>query len=445
MLTPALYRVLDPWGMHPAQGLCSFVEASPSPRHAARSLVSALSAAGYRPLDLTAPRWELAAGGWYVARGATVIAFYLRAERAPRAVAAVGAHTDAPHLRLKARAAYVSEGCFQLGVEVYGGALWNSWLDRDLGLAGTVFTLDGAAHALRIDKALARVSQLAIHLDRKVNDEGLKLNPQLHLAPMWSLARDGADAAAEFLALIARAAGVDEAAVAGHDLSLYDLAKPTRGGARDEFVFSARLDNLASCHAGLEALLASGAHGDADTLPLLACFDHEEVGSGSVDGAAGTMLPVVVERVIDALGGARSAYHAAVASSLMVSADMAHAAHPNFGDRHEPRHKPLLGGGPVLKSNHNQRYGTSGETYARLKGLARKAGVPLQDFVTRTDLGCGSTIGPITAAGMGMPVVDIGAPMLSMHSARECAAADDHAHYIALLSAHLAEGIARGA
>ncbi len=180
-------------------------------------------------------------------------------------------------------------------------------------------------------------------------------------------------------------------------------------------------------------------------MPLLACFDHEEVGSASLDGADGTLLSVVTERVVTELGGTRSAWHAALASSLMISADMAHAAHPNYADRHEPRHKPALGGGVVLKSNHNQRYGTSGETYARVKGLARKADVPLQDFVTRTDIGCGSTIGPITATRLGVPVCDVGAPMLSMHSARECASSDDHARYVALLSAHLAEGTARGA
>ncbi len=426
--------------MVPAQALCRFIDDAPSPRHAARSIVDALAAAGYRPLDLSEPRWELAPGGWYVARGASVVAFRLRRAAPPRRVAAVGAHTDSPHLRLKPRAPYASEGCLQLGVEVYGGALFNSWLDRDLGLAGAVFTEDGAAHLARIHKPLARVSQLAIHLDRKVNDEGVKLNPQLHLAPMWGLAREG-DGAKEFADLVARAAGVAPEAVVGTDLSLYDVTPAALGGARDEFVFAARLDNLASCHAGLAALLASGASGDAEVLPVLACFDHEEVGSASVYGADGTLLGVVLERAVDALGGSRAQYLAMLASSLMVSADMAHAAHPNYADRHEPRHKPTLGGGVVLKSNHNQRYGTSGETYARLKGVARRADVALQDFVTRTDIGCGSTIGPITASRLGMPVVDLGAPMLSMHSARECMAADDHARYVALLTAHLGEGV----
>ena len=421
-----------------ADDLCRFIDRGPSPRHAAAAIVADLEGAGYRRLELTAPRWDLAPGGAYVTRGASVIAWSLRAQAAPRGVLAIGAHTDSPHLRLKPRPAFASEGCLQLGVEVYGGALWNSWLDRDLGLAGAVFTTDGAAHLLRIARPIARVPQLAIHLDRKVNDDGLKLNPQQHLAPMWGLAQPGEDPTVAFRELIAQAACVPAADIAGHDLSLYDLTTPGRGGVRDEFVFAGRLDNLASCHAGLTALLDAAGRGPEHALPMLACFDHEEVGSDSTDGAGGPLLALVIERIVSELGGDRSAYHACIASSLMASADMAHGAHPNYADRHEPRHKPALGGGPVLKSNHNQRYGTAGPGYARMIGLAQQVGVPLQDFVTRTDLGCGSTIGPITAARLGLAVVDLGAPMLSMHSARECCAAVDHGRYVWLLAAHLA-------
>jgi aspartyl aminopeptidase len=421
-----------------ADDLCRFIDASPSPRHAAAELTARLDAAGYRRVELTAPRWDLAPGGAYVVRGAAVIAWHLRATAPPRGVLAIGAHTDSPHLRLKPRPAYASEGCLQLGVEVYGGALWNSWLDRDLGLAGAVFTADGKPHPLRIARPIARVPQLAIHLDRRVNDDGLKLNPQQHLAPMWGLAGKDEDPARLFADLIADAAGVAASDIAAHDLSLYDLAPPGRGGARGELVFTARLDNLASCHAGVRALVDAGARGPDDVLPVLACFDHEEVGSGSTDGAGGPLLELVLDRVIGELGGSRSAYHACLAAGLMASADMAHGAHPNYADRHEPRHKPQLGAGPVLKSNVNQRYGTAGPGYARMIGLARAAGLPLQDFVTRTDLGCGSTIGPITATRLGLAVVDLGGPMLSMHSARECCAADDHARYVTLLTAHLA-------
>ncbi len=311
-----------------ATDLCRFIDAAPSPRHAAAALIATLTAAGYRRLELTAPSWDLGPGGWYVTRGATVIAWWQRSATAPRAVLAIGAHTDSPHLRLKPRPAYVSEGCLQLGVEVYGGVLWNSWLDRDLGLAGAVFTPDGRAHPVRIARALARVPQLAIHLDRKVNDDGLKLNPQQHLAPLWGLARPDEDPARALAELLAEAAGVAVADLAGHDLSLYDLTPAGRGGVRGELVFAARLDNLASCHAGVTALIAAGGRGPDDVVPVLACFDHEEVGSGSTDGAGGPLLAVVIERVVTELGGSRSAYHACIAAGLMASADMAHAAHP---------------------------------------------------------------------------------------------------------------------
>ncbi len=422
----------------PAQELCRFVDASPAPRLAAQALVKALEGAGFRPCALTAPTWELGAGGWYVARGGTVIAWRLRGPGAPRRFALVGAHTDSPNLRLKARAAYTQEGCLQLGVEPYGGALWNTWLDRDLGLAGAVYTDDGAEHLVRLHTPIARVPQLAIHLDRTVNEQGLKLNPQLHLAPLWGLSARSAqaDAGEAFAALLAQAAGVDAASLVGHDLSLYDLTPSTLGGLGEALIFAPRLDNLASCHAGLLALLAA-ADGPDDAAPVLACFDHEEVGSTSADGAAGVLLGTVLERILSTLGQPRDAWHAAAAASLMLSADMAHATHPNYPDKHEPRHKPSLGGGPVLKSNANLRYATQGPTAAYLRRLARAASVPLQDFVTRTDLGCGSTIGPLTAARLGLAVVDLGAPMLSMHSARECAAADDHAAYASLLTAHL--------
>ncbi len=424
--------------MTPAKALCAFVDASPSPRHAALAITEALSSAGYLPLDLAAPRWELSPGGFFVRRGATVIAFRLRST-ALRRFALVGAHTDSPNLRLKPSPAYATEGVLQFAVEVYGGALWNSWLDRDLGLAGVVYTDDGVEHMVRVHRPLARVAQLAIHLDRKVNDEGLKLNPQLHLAPVWGLASrsdDPTNPTGEFEALLAGAAGVKASAIVAHDLSLYDLCPATLGGLRDELVFAPRIDNLASCHAGLSGLL-SASEGPGDTAPVLACFDHEEVGSTSADGAAGTLLGTVLERVGEALGMTRGAWHAALAESFMLSADMAHAVHPNYVDRHEPRHKPRLGGGVVLKTNANQRYATNVETAGRLRALAGRAGVPLQDFVTRTDLGCGSTIGPITASRLGVPVVDLGAPMLSMHSARECCSADDHAEYARLLGRHL--------
>ena len=414
--------------------LCAFIDASPAPAQAAATLVARLRAAGYRALDLTAPAWELTPGGWYVQQGASVIAWFLRS-REIRAWRMIGAHTDSPHLRLKPRAAFACAGCQQLGVEVYGGALLNSWLDRDLGLAGTIHTQDGRELPLLLRRPLARVPQLAIHLDRTVND-GLKLNPQQHLAPIWGLS-DGAKSPEDaFADLVAQSVDVPVDQLASHDLSLFDLAPSAIGGANDDFIFAARLDNLASVHAGLTALLAA-ASGPHATVPLLACFDHEEVGSTSREGADGVLLPTVLERISLALDLGREAQLAALAGSLMLSADMAHAAHPSYLDRHEPRHQPRLGGGPVLKANSNQRYATSAATAAAVRRLATQAGVPLQDFVTRSDLGCGSTIGPAIAARLGIAVADLGAPMLSMHSARECMATADVEPYQRLLTAHM--------
>ena len=418
----------------PAHALCRFIDASPSPAHAADQLVQALTEAGFRTLLPSAADWGLKPGRWLVQSGASVVAFVLRSA-APRRFHLVGAHTDSPHLRLKPRAAYHCEGCRQLGVEVYGGALLNSWLDRDLGLAGTVFDRRGEEHLVRIHRPLARVPQLAIHLDRQVNENGLKLNAQTGLAPIWGLAGSG-EPAQQLDRLLAEAAGIAPDEVLSHDLSLYDLTPSAIGGADEDLIFAPRLDNLASCHAGLQALIAA-ADGSAEVVPVLACFDHEEVGSQSATGAEGPLLATVLERITLELAASRSRFLAMLAGSLMISADMAHAVHPNYPDRHEPRHKPLLGQGPVLKSNHNQRYATSAASAAAIRRLAATAGVPLQDFVARTDLGCGSTIGPVTAASLGIAVADVGAPMLSMHSARECAAVADHAPFTALMAAHL--------
>lgn len=421
--------------MTAAAALCRFIDAAPVPAFAAAVLEQALADAGFAALDPARPDWDLPPGAYRLRRGNAVIAFRLRSRRVRR-FAILGAHLDSPHLRLKPRPAYASEGCLQLGVEVYGGALANSWLDRDLGLAGTVHLADGSQRPVRIHQALARVAQLAIHLDRRINEDGLKLNQQQHLAPLWGLAGPDDDPAEELRALLARAAGCAPEAVLGHDLALYDLAPASLGGARSELIFAGRLDNLASCHAGLCALLAA-AEGVEEAAPVLVCFDHEEVGSATASGAEGPALAQVLERILLAQGADRAAWFACLAGSAMISADMAHAVHPNWPERHEPRHKPRLGGGPVLKSNANQRYATGAALAARLRALAERCAVPLQDYVARSDLGCGSTIGPAVAAGLGIEVADLGAPMLSMHSARECAAAADHGAAIALFTAFL--------
>jgi aspartyl aminopeptidase len=423
-------RMNTPIDTTSARALASFIDASPSPRHAAERISADLCAAGYRPLSLQDADWSLSGGGYVVRHGASVVAFYL-ADKMCASFRIIGAHTDSPHLRLKPNAAYHCEGCRQLSVETYGGLLLNSWLDRDLGIAGTVFTADGKEHVVRVHQALARVPQLAIHLDRKINDDGLKLNAQTHLAPVWGLAND-AEPRQALYDVLAQGQPFSGRDIISHDLSLYDITPSAFGGARNELIFASRLDNLASCHAGLQALLTL-ANKNNSAIPVLACFDHEEVGSQSATGAEGPLLATVLERIAITCGLSRSAYLAVLSRSQMISADMAHAVHPNYADRHEPRHKPVLGGGPVLKSNSNQRYATTAAMASMIERIARAEQIPLQNFVARTDLGCGSTIGPITAAQLGIAVADVGNPMWSMHSIRECAATSDHEPYVRLM------------
>jgi aspartyl aminopeptidase len=307
--------------------------------------------------------------------------------------------------------------------------LLSSWLDRDLGLAGRVLVRADAgvtSRLVRLDRPLLRIPQLAIHLDREVNDKGLVLNRQEHLAPVFGLA----GGVRGVFALVAEAAGVEPSDVVGSELMLFDLTPPTLGGANQEFIFSARLDNLAMCHAAVSALAQVTS---PTAIAAIALFDHEEVGSESAAGAGSAVLPRILERLVPD----RESFHRACARSTCVSADMAHAVHPNYAGRHEPRHKPQLNGGPVIKTNAQQRYATTAATAAMFAELCRHEDVPVQQYVVRTDLPCGSTIGPITSTLLGIPTVDVGNPMLSMHSAREMAGSRDPAMMTRVLARYL--------
>jgi aspartyl aminopeptidase len=400
--------------------LLSFLGASPTPFHAVDEGRRRLEAGGFRRLD-EGERWDRLDGGAYyvTTSGTNLFAFRLPAPEQRTRFRIIGAHTDSPNLRLKPSPEYTAEGYAQLGVEVYGGVLLNSWLDRDLGLAGRVLVREKygavASHLVRIDHPLLRVPQLAIHLDREVNDKGLVLNRQEHLAPILGLASSDAHSLGK---LVAEAAGVPAESVVGHELMLFDLLPPAVGGQSNEFIFSARLDNLAMCHAALTALASAG---PSDAITVIALFDHEEVGSASAAGAGSAVLPRILERLVPD----REAFHQACARSTCVSADMSHAVHPNYAGRHEPRHKPQLNGGPVIKTNTQQRYATTATTAAMFAELCREEEVPVQHYAHRTDLPCGSTIGPITSTLLGIPTVDVGNAMLSMHSAREMGGSRD--------------------
>ncbi len=411
----------------PAEDLCHFIAQGPTPFHCIVEAARRLDARGF-VVAHEGDRTLGSAEAQYLVRGGTLIA-WRRGTDAPASAGfrLIGAHTDSPNLRLKPTTESAREGYLTWGVEPYGGVLLHTWTDRDLGLAGRVVVREPngslESRLVRIDRPLARVANLAIHLDREVTERGLILNKQTHLAPLVGLEATGLGALER---LLESELGVARDAIYGHDLMLFDLQAPTLGGVGQEFVFAARLDNQASSYMALTALTTMTTVPRATAVVVL--FDHEECGSGSERGAASALLRQVLSRLCteggesgDAQGGlARAAAH-----SFVVSADMAHAVHPNYADRHEPQHKPRLNGGPVIKTNVNLRYATDGESAARFRRAAAEVEVPIQQFVTRSDLPCGSTIGPITAGELAMATVDVGCAMLSMHSIREqCGAGD---------------------
>lgn len=410
--------------------LGAFIDASPSPFHAVQTAAQRLAAAGFTE-RLEAQDWSDEASG-FVRRGGSLVAW--RGAESPAAgFRIVGAHTDSPNLRIKPRPETDEGGIVQLGVEVYGGALLNSWLDRDLGLSGRVaVAADGIEERLvLVDRPVLRVPQLAIHLDREINERGLNLNKQTHMSPIW---RSGTADTGDFKSWLADEAGVEVDRIRGWDLMTHDLTPSAQLGADESFYAAPRIDNLASCHAAVEALIAS-THVSATSVVCL--FDHEEVGSVSSTGAGGVLLPRTLERVHRLLGGASEDLPKALALSSCISADGAHATNPNYVDRHEPDHRIELNGGPVIKHNANERYATDALGQAIAEQACRDADVPFQLFVNRTDLACGSTIGPVTAAQLGITTVDMGIAQLSMHSARELCGSADPPRLAAALAAFL--------
>lgn len=418
------------------QGLIDYVDASPTPFHAVARARDRLTDAGFRVVEERDP-FPGEPGGYVLVRGGSLVAWYCAPDLAPWAMFRVlTAHTDSPNLRVKPHPDHVKAGWQMLGVAPYGGLLANSWLDRDLGLAGRVVvrTADGPSPRLFHDnRPLLRVAQLAIHLDRGVNEQGLVLNRQQHLVPLWGLA----DTQASFPAYLGEQVAAEPRDVLAWDAMLHDTQPAQRLGRRRELVAAARLDNLATAYAGVRALVAAAGQAGAHRL-VLALFDHEEVGSESERGARSPLLRAVLERIVTATGGGREDLWRALADSVVASGDMAHATHPNYAERHEPDHPVALNAGPVLKVHPELRYATDAVGAGSFRLACEQAGVPMQTFVVRSDLPCGSTVGPLTAAGLGVTTVDVGAPLLSMHSARELGGAQDPALYAGALAAFLA-------
>lgn len=418
-------------------GLLDFIKNSPTPFHTVKTMTGILEQNGFKRLH-EGDQWSLQGKEqngerYYVTRNdSSIVAFQLNQPLVENGIRMVGAHTDSPCLKVKPNPEIVNNHYLQLGVEVYGGALLNPWFDRDLSLAGRVSYLDEAGkighQLIDLEKAIAIIPSLAIHLDREANDQR-SINKQEHLPPvLMKLPEDknGTDddfVKPDFKKILMKIVNANmmqgkAEKVLDYELSFYDVQPPAVIGLHDDFIASARLDNLLSCYTGLMALLGNNDKAaESKQNVLLVCNDHEEVGSASASGAQGPFLKSVLERLCDG----DENFCRMITNSMMISADNAHGVHPNYADRHDGNHGPILNDGPVIKTNANQRYASNSKTSAIFKLMCELADVPVQSFVVRSDMACGSTIGPITASELGVNTVDVGVPTFAMHSIRELA------------------------
>lgn len=418
--------------------LLNFIDASPSPWHAVTTIEQRLQTFQFQRLNET-DAWTLKTGGrYYVVRDDSSIVLFAIGNKPLTEVGykILGAHTDSPGLRLKPQPAIDSDHLLRLAVEVYGGPILATFTDRDLSLAGRVAYLNSnnqiASRLLRFEQPLLRLPNLAIHMNRGVNEDGLKLKKQTELPLIFSATAEQQLADTDFHQLLAKASDINADQILSWELNVYDTQKGAFWGNKQQFYANSQLDNLASCHAGLTALL-DNIEREPDSTLVCAFFDHEEIGSESCKGASGSFLPDILERIANSLGNNPEDYRRALANSFMVSADMAHAYHPNFPSAYEPGHKVSVNAGPVIKVNVNHRYASECLSEAMFVRICQQAGVPFQKYAHRGDLPCGSTIGPITSAKLGIRTVDVGSPMWAMHSLRESAGVEDHDYMIRAL------------
>jgi len=465
-----------------ASEFVAFVDASPTPYHAVAEAASLFEAAGFTKIK-ERDSWASTVkpgGKYYLTRnGSSIVAFAVGAKWKPgNPIGMIGAHTDSPCLRVKPASSKTSNGFIQVGVETYGGGIWHSWFDRDLSVAGRVLVRDDADNfvqkLVKIDKPILRIPTLAIHLHRQSNFDPNKEDEMLPIAGLAAaeLNREAVTETGEdgefsplkkiterhhshFIEVVAEHAGVDIDHVVDFELVLYDTQKSCLGGLNDEFIFSPRLDNLNMTYCSVMGLISSvkATSLESDTsIRLIACFDHEEIGSLSAHGADSNLLPAIIRRLSVIPGGspssdgsyehvedaaASTAYEQSLSTSFLVSADMAHSVHPNYAGKYESNHRPEMNKGTVLKINANQRYATNSPGIVLLQEVARRAGVPLQLFVVKNDSPCGGTIGPMLSAKMGVRTIDLGNPQLSMHSIRETGGSHDVEHAIKLFDTFL--------
>ncbi len=419
------------------QNLLDFIDASPSPWHVVSTIEQLLKPLHFSRLDET-ERWQLTPGGrYYVVRDdSSIIAFVLGAKPLlETGFKIVGAHTDSPGLRIKPNAVSNKDGLLRLNVEIYGSPILATFTDRDLSLAGRICFNNTQrqidSQLIKFDKALLRLPNLAIHMNRTVNDDGLKLHKQTELPLILSAVSEQLPPD-YFVSLLKQQSGADFKHILAWDLAVYDTQKGTVWGAQEEFYSDSQIDNLASCHAALHALLDEASL-QADSTLVCALFDHEEIGSESKQGADGSFLPDALQRIALANQYDQQDFARILALSFLISTDMAHAYHPNFPSAYDPDHKVSINGGPAIKTNANQRYSSQGLSEAFFIECCNQAEVPYQRYSHRCDLPCGSTIGPITSAKLGLHSVDIGNPMWAMHSIRESAGVHDHYAMIKVL------------
>ncbi|MDO9269583.1 MAG: M18 family aminopeptidase [Methylobacter sp.] len=422
------------------QSLLDFIDASPSPWHVVKTIETQLATQtpAWQRLDETA-KWTLQPGGrYYVVRDDSSIVLFIQGHKplAETGFKIIGAHTDSPGLRIKPNAASSADGLLRLGVEIYGGPILATFTDRDLSLAGRIAYKNDqdqiAGMLVKFDQALLRLPNLAIHMNRAVNEEGLKLQKQTELPLILSASTEEQLPRAYFSALLQQQSGIAAERILSWDLAVYDTQKGAFWGAESEFYANSQLDNLASCHAALQALL-DNADLQPDSTRVCALFDHEEIGSQSNKGADGSFLPDVLQRIALATATDDEDYARALAKSFMISADMAHAYQPNFPNAYDPDHKVSVNKGPVIKVNANHNYSSESVSAAMFANWCEQADVPYQTYSHRCDLPCGSTIGPITSAKLGIRSIDVGNPMWAMHSLRESAGVLDHNYMIRVM------------
>ena len=417
------------------QKLLDFIDASPTPWHAVQSIEAQLAAFKFVKLDETA-KWKLLPGGrYYVVRDDSSIIIFVKGQKplVETGFKIVGAHTDSPGLRIKPNAVNGTDGLLRLNVEVYGGPIIATFTDRDLSLAGRISYKDNQNNIVSIlvkfDKPLLRLPNLAIHMNRAVNEEGLKLHKQNELPLILSVLTEECLPQTYFSELMQQQTGCDSERILSWDLVVFDTQKGCFWGANDEFYADSQLDNLASCHAALQALLDDSVL-ENDNTSVCAFFDHEEIGSESNKGADGSFFTDVLQRIVLSTESESEDFARAMAQSFMISADMAHAYQPNFPLAYDQDHKVTVNKGPVIKVNANHRYTSESVSQAMFIDWCEQAGVPYQKYSHRSDLACGSTIGPISSARLGIRSVDVGNPLWAMHSIRESAGVLDHGYMI---------------